>query len=194
MRCKVPLALLASLWVVGGASAQPPMPVYDPVTRIMTIKSGDSFDIVAVFIEGPDVSTVGCNLCDGMNLPGDDVGLSDASSWTVGFFAGSTQWIRTNPLSGRGFTGVMSDFWTDGNDMPQAWPQDFFILDFPDEGLGIATYPQGTQFSDFGTVTFVANDGSTFETSLVIWPEPRTGGFAAVVLGLFAQRYRRRFT
>ncbi|MEM8681329.1 MAG: hypothetical protein AAGF97_18435, partial [Planctomycetota bacterium] len=76
---------------------------YDPDTGIMTVDSG-SHDLVAIFIEGPDV-TATCNLCDGENLPGEDE-LVNISTWTQGFINGSTQWIRTNPLSGRGFIGL----------------------------------------------------------------------------------------
>ena len=78
----------------------------------------DGFDINAVLIGGPDVSTplvslgdgnVGCYLCEGMNLP--QTSATSAGTYTVGYGGvvptGSTQWIRTSPLQGSGFIGVV---------------------------------------------------------------------------------------
>ncbi|MEM8681712.1 MAG: Ig-like domain-containing protein [Planctomycetota bacterium] len=135
---------------------------YDPFTGIMHVDSGD-IDLVAVFIEGPDVSAgQGCNLCDGMNLPAEDPAGFDASTWTLGFINGSSQWIRTNPLQGRGFVGTIADSFIDGMGNEQPWPEDFPpFLDFPDLGGGIANYGPGLNSSDFGLVTFASDDGST---------------------------------
>jgi hypothetical protein len=135
---------------------------YDPITGIVTVDTERSDlinDLVAIFIEGPDVSVAGCTLCDGDNLPGTDV--ASASTWTVGYSAGATQWIRTNPLSGGGFVGSIGEYFIDGTGAQQAWPVDvppFF--DFPDPGMGIAVYPTDLGASDFGNVTYASDDGT----------------------------------
>ena len=181
LRCLV----VASTWLVlfttlGWAQHA----IYDRATGIVHINSGFS-DLVAVFIEGPDVSTplAGCSLCDGMNLPGTDA-LSDASTWTVGFINGSTQWIRTNPLQGRGFVGVMADYYVDGNGMTQAWPDDFPpFLDFPDVGGGIADYSNAGSPCG-GLVTFASDDGSTSTSILSCIPEPVFTPWMFVMIGI----------
>ena len=102
----------------------------------------DGEDVVALFIGGLDVSTAGCLLCDGMNLPGQNNSTSGASTWTVGYSAGSTQWIRTNPLFGPGFTGVIGTGFLDSNGDSQTWPEDIPpFIDFPDAGVGLFNNP-----------------------------------------------------
>ncbi|MEM8681330.1 MAG: Ig-like domain-containing protein [Planctomycetota bacterium] len=155
------------IWVSSLTWGQFPTANYDPVTGIMSIDS-DGIDLVAVFIEGPDVSQgMGCNLCDGMNLPAEDPSGFDASSWTLGFINGSSQWIRTNPLQGRGFVGTIADSFIDGTGNTQPWPDDFPpFLDFPDVGGGIANYGSGLSLGDFGLVTFASDDGSVYTYEL----------------------------
>ncbi|MEM8681488.1 MAG: hypothetical protein AAGF97_19245 [Planctomycetota bacterium] len=140
---------------------------YDPESGVMCLDTGIT-DLVAVFIEGPDVSELGCELCDGMNLPGEDA-LGNSSTWTVGFINGSTQWIRTNPLQGRGFVGAIGEYFVDGNGVEQAWPEDFPpFLDFPAAFAGIANYGPGLSSSDFGLATYAADDGSVVTSSVTV--------------------------
>ena len=161
----------------------------------------DGADAVAFFIGGADVATVGCELCDGMNMPGTD-GLGDTSTWTVGAIGGSTQWIRSDPLQGRGFAGVSTYQFLDGADMPQAWPEDFApFVDFPDENLGIANYGPGAMFDkvlDDGTQLWnaqLATDGGavfyTNITTIPFIPEPTGLGLLSLgVVGLLGFRRR----
>ncbi|MEM8681045.1 MAG: PEP-CTERM sorting domain-containing protein [Planctomycetota bacterium] len=165
---------------------------YDPMTGIMTVDSGN-IDLVAVFIEGPDVSAgMGCNLCDGMQMPAEDPAGFDASTWTLGFINGSSQWIRTNPLQGRGFVGTIADSFVDGMGMDQPWPDDFPpFLDFPDVGGGIANYGTGLGAGDFGLVTYASDDGSTTTSGVTVIPEPATAGLLSIA-GLALLGLRRR--
>ena len=154
---------LFSLLCAASVSAQ--SFTYVPSTGIMTARSG-AIDLVAILLEGPDVSVTGCNLCDGMQLPGTDA-LGNASDWTVGFANGSTQWIRTQPLQGVGFRGTIASNWIDGNGDLQPWPADFLPFnDFPDEGMGLAIYPTGLTSSDFGTVTYSTDMGGMLTTTV----------------------------
>jgi hypothetical protein len=161
------IALVLLLTLASLSTAQALNFAYDPSTGVLSVDTLD-FDLVALFIEGPDVSVSGCNLCDGMNLPGTDA-LADASVWTVGYSAGATQWIRTNPLQGRGFVGSIGDFYIDGKGVQQNWPLDFPpFLDFPAEGLGIAVYQTGLSSADFGNVTYASDDGTVVTERLCI--------------------------
>ncbi|MEM8680293.1 MAG: hypothetical protein AAGF97_13175 [Planctomycetota bacterium] len=153
--------------------------IFDPATGIMNVDS-QGVDLVAVFIEGPDVTGT-CNLCDGENLPGTDA--LTASTWTLGFINGSSQWIRTNPLQGRGFVGVIAEEFVDGDGLIQPWPEDFPpFLDYPEEGLGIASYPIGTTCDDFGTFTYASDDGSSGTGCLICLPEPGLSGWLGVLI------------
>ena len=159
------LSFLLAALMLSHASAQLPSANYDSLTGIMTVDSGE-YDLVAIIIEGPD-ATLNCNLCDGMNLPGTNA-TDDTSTWTLGFVNGSTQWIRTDPLMGRGFVGEIASHYIDGSMTQQPWPMDNPpFLDFPDEGLGIATYPTGLPSSAFGTITFATDDGSVFQCDTI---------------------------
>ncbi len=165
----------------------------------------DGSDVVAAFIGGVDVSVAGCQLCDGMNLPGGETNLSDASSWTVGFSAGSTQWIRTSPLSGNGFRGVVGTGYVDSSDATQTWPGDFApFLDFPEAGEGIANYGAGLSdtafakvFSDSGVdynVNFgtdASGNGFTNVTIVPAVPEPTSFSLLGLA-GLALLGFRRR--
>jgi hypothetical protein len=126
---RIAVATVLAQLMVTVAIAQ--IATYDPSSGVMCVDTQGT-DIVAIFITGPDVSVAGCELCDGMNLPGSDA-LAGTSTWTVGRSAGSTQWIRTNPLVGRGFVGSIGEFFIDGNGVSQDWPEDIPpFLDFPD--------------------------------------------------------------
>jgi hypothetical protein len=138
------------------------------------------------------VSVSGCTLCDGNNLPGEDA-LAGASTWTVGRSAGSTQWIRTNPLAGRGFVGSIGDYYVDGNGATVTdWPADVPpFLNFPEAGMGIAVYAAGLGDADFGEVTFASDDGSTSVGVVDIVPEPATFSLLGLA-GLALLGLRRR--
>jgi hypothetical protein len=155
---RIAVATVLAQLMVTVAIAQ--IATYDPSSGVMCVDTQGT-DIVAIFITGPDVSVAGCELCDGMNLPGSDA-LAGTSTWTVGRSAGSTQWIRTNPLVGRGFVGSIGEFFIDGNGVSQDWPEDIPpFLDFPDPYAGIANYGPGLTPSDFGEATFASDAGSS---------------------------------
>ena len=165
----------------------------------------DGNDAVAFFVGGDDVSTNGCELCDGENMPGVDA-ISDVSEWTVGAIGGSTQWIRSSPLSGRGFAGVATSMFLDDMDAAQPWPMDVefppgnIIFDFPGEGLGFANYGPNAMFDQvlddgLGEATWSAqmatNSGAVFYTNVtpIGVPEPTALGLLSLaVFGLFGMR------
>ena len=60
-------------------------------------------DFVGLIVSGPDFRP-GCILCDGDSLPA--LTPPGFAFFTQGFIAGSTQWVRTFPLSGPGPVGV----------------------------------------------------------------------------------------
>ena len=181
------LTLLVVMGLSSMATAQ--KVIFDPATGIMNVDS-QGVDLVAVFIEGPDATGI-CNLCDGMQLPAEDPDGFDASTWTLGFINGSSQWIRTNPLQGRGFVGVIAEDFIDGDGVTQPWPDDFPpFLDFPDEGRGIAQYPLGTTCDDFGLVTFASDDGSTRPSCFICLPEPGLSGWLGVLIAGWFFRMR----
>lgn len=178
-----------SLW------GQIPTATYDPATGRMDINS-EAFDIVAVLIGGPDVSVSGCSLCNvgPNNLPGEATNFADASSWTVGFINSSTQWIRTNPLSGLGFRGEIGEFWIDGTGTTQPWPDDIPpFLDFPEAGQGIAIYPTGLTEADFPkvfsdgsgeadfNVRFGTDASGDFFANVIVLPEPNAMGLLGLM-------------
>ncbi len=134
---------------------------FGPVSRPVgtMLMDTDGFDVNAVLIAGLDVTTrsLGCDLCEGMNLP--QTSATSAGTYTVGYGGaapnGSSQWIRTSPLQGSGFIGVIGTGFLDGNGVPQPWPADFPpFLDFP--SLGLANYGPGLSGDDFPRIF---NDG-----------------------------------
>ena len=151
----------------------------------------DGVDLVVMSIGGPDVSVSGCSLCDGGNLPGMDA-TGDASTWTVGRSAGRTEWIRTNPLIGTGFRGVVGEAFVDGDDNLLSWPSDVLpAVDFPEPSTGIANYGLGLSDADFSRgfddgfggfwgITYVREEPGVFLTNVTVVPEP--GGHVAFVL------------
>lgn len=167
----------------------------------LTVDS-DGADLVAMFVGGADVSTAGCALCDGQNLPGADA-LAGASTWTLGFSAGSSQWIRTNPLQGNGFRGVIGNNFIDGSDTSQPWPADVPpFLNFSDPNAGIANYGLGASFNavfNDGTGEALweaqwatdASGGGFTNVTMVAIPEPAGASlFGFACLGLLGLRRR----
>jgi hypothetical protein len=145
-----------------------------PIAGETLLVDTDGTDMVAIFVGGSDLSIDGCELCDGMNLPGADE-LANASAWTVGYSAGSTQWIRTNPLVGLGFRGVIGVGYIDGNDMiVNSWPQPPPpFLNFSDPGRGLASVSNFCRESvfedDLGEtweVEFVTDGSDVFYTNI----------------------------
>jgi len=121
----------------------------------------DGYDAAAMLIGGKNVSTLalGCDLCDGMNLP--QSSATSAGTYTVGYGGvepnGSSQWIRTAPLQGLAFRGVVGTGFVDSSNVQQPWPADFPpFLDFPVQGL--ANYGTGLTSANF---PLVFNDGAT---------------------------------
>jgi hypothetical protein len=181
---------------------------------VMVLDS-DGFDVNAVLIAGADVTTplvtlgdgnVGCYLCEGMNLP--QTSATSAGTYTVGYGGvvpmGSSQWIRTSPLQGSGFIGVVgTGFVGDGGAQP--WPAEFLaFLDYPEDNSGLANYGPGLSDADFprvfddGTSEAVwsvrvasgATGDSLFTNVTVLVPEPGTGLLS--FLGLAALGWIRR--
>jgi hypothetical protein len=173
------------------------------------VLDADGYDTVAVLIAGKDVSTdvLGCDLCDGMNLPQDSA--TSAGTFTVGYGGvapnGSSQWIRTAPLQGTGFRGVVGTGFIDSGDAQQPWPADFPpFLDYPD--LGLANYGTGLTDADFplffddGTsnalwsVRVAANANPPIYTNVTVIPgipEPSAGLLGMVGLALTGMIRRR---
>ena len=98
---------------------------FGPVTRPggTLLLDTDGRDVVAVLVGGPNVSVApACDLCDGQELP---LSPSTGDTFTVGYAGGSTQWIRTSPLVGRGFVGVIGTGYVDQFGVPRhEWPAD----------------------------------------------------------------------
>ncbi len=178
----------------------------------LTVDS-DGFDINAMLVGGANVSLPpACDLCEGPpagpgpnNLP--ESSATQAGTYTVGYGGvvptGSSQWIRTSPLQGRGFVGVIGTGFVNSSGVQQPWPSDFPpFLAFPQ--LGLANYGPGLTDADFPQVF---NDGATdatwsvrvasgatgaalFTNVTVLVPEPTSGLLS--VLGLAALSFIRR--
>jgi hypothetical protein len=112
----------------------------------------DGTDVIAILIEGPDVTNSPDN---GNYLTGSTAFLPDpnappplfASSWTNGYVNGLSQFIRTNPLDTDGFVGVIGEY----DD-----PFGIFPL------LGLAHYDGCPE--DFGDVIIATDSGQIFST------------------------------
>lgn len=134
----------------------------------------DGTDAIAMLIGGPDATT-NCELCEMPNLPDPNPPFF-ASSWAAGFINGSTQFIRTAPIQGVGFEGVIGEY------------EDPFGI-FPD--FGITNYGPGLTANDFDSV-FIDDNGEFWEviygrdvgpnlfTNVTVIPEPTS------LLGLLA--------
>jgi hypothetical protein len=138
-----------------------------------------SFDIAAVLVGGPDVSlpngSLGCDICNGYRLPTGSAASTPVAGAdiTVGFAGGASQWIRTNPLSGTSYRGVVGTGWVRnttantvvGSAAAPVWPVDVIDPDAPEPPdsiyfgrfkQGLANYGPGLTSADF---TKVFNDG-----------------------------------
>lgn len=151
-----------------------------PITRPLgtVLMDTDGTDMVAVLIGGPDgVHELGAGPSNS-SLPDPNAPPFFASSWTNGFIADKEQFIRTNPLTGDGFRGVIGEY------------TDQFGI-FPD--LGLANYGAGAQFIknvDDGTgtmweVQYATNASGVFFTNVtpVVIPEP--GAMSLLSLAAF---------
>ncbi|MHC4992730.1 MAG: hypothetical protein ACYTGC_17300, partial [Planctomycetota bacterium] len=118
----------------------------------------DGVDVVVILVAGPN-GIPGCDLCDGGFLPDPNNPPFFASNWTMGFAAGSTQWVRTNPFIGPGYVGVVGE-----DDDPNN-------LGFPDHGL--TNYGPGLSDADFpgsfdgGRSVLIASDSGAHVTTNV---------------------------
>ncbi|MEM8681413.1 MAG: PEP-CTERM sorting domain-containing protein [Planctomycetota bacterium] len=146
----------------------------------------DGTDVVAMLVGGPDV-TLSCGLCSGNVLPGIDY-LANVSNWVVGYSPnGRTEWLRTNPLTGRGFIGVLGEEWIDGDGNAQPWSGGGFPPFVPGIEIGapLGYYDSGLTPLDF-TNTFEDPNGRSWEvgyggdttglllTNVTVVPEPST--------------------
>ena len=144
----------------------------------------DGTDVVAMLVGGPDV-TMSCGVCTGTDLPGIDY-LANASTWFVGYSPnGRTEWIRANPLEGRGFVGVLGEQWIDGAGQPNPWDAGGFppFVNGIDEGTPLAYYDPGLTSLAFSN-TFEDDNGRFWEvgygsdttglllTNVTVVPEP----------------------
>ena len=157
-----------------------------PVTRAAghMIVDTDGTDLVAMLVGGPDV-TMSCGLCTGMNLPGIDY-LANVSTWFVGYSPnGRTEWIRANPLQGRGFVGVIGEAWIDGNGQSHVWDSGGAppFVDGLEPGEPIAHYDPGLNslafsntFEDangrFWEVGYGSDTSGLLLTNVTVVPEP----------------------
>ncbi len=151
-----------------------------PIVRpggVLTLDTdGVANDIVAILVGGPNV-LADCDLCAGVNLPTQSPAHSQ---WTVGFSGGSSQWIRTSPLSGDGFKGVIGTACYDAADQLQSWPADGGGLDFPEAGLadygpGLAAGSFDEVFSDGvdnWSVLLATDAGGQIFTNVTVIDEP----------------------
>lgn len=177
------------------------------------------FDVTAVLVSGNNVSTptLGCDICDSDLTPFPEFRLPTGSPTsspvaggiqTVGFAGGATQWIRTSPLSGKGFRGVVGTGWVrvlSGNDVVvNAWPTNVTNDEEPDSGVSYGIQRQG--LANYGAGLTAANFPATFNdgASEALWsvrvaadtlpaiytnvtiipavPEPTTGVLGALCL------------
>lgn len=132
----------------------------------------DGNDMVALLIEGPDVTSPPD---DGNWLAGSSAFLPDknagaplfASNWTIGYIQGLNQYIRTNPLDTDGFIGVIG-----------VYPDPFEI--FPNLGLAPVGDP-----NDFigNTVIFETSNMGGFD-NLQVWPTPEPTTMSLVGMAL----------
>ncbi len=154
----------------------------------------DGTDMIAVLISGPDVSQppaqpggVGCDLCDNGFLPCLNCPPFFTATWAVGFAARATQWIRTAPLSGLGYQGVIGD---DPN--PNGFFPEFGLANYG-PGLGGSAFPP---IFDDGTgqlfsAIMASDNGDVFYLNFVV-PEPASGVTAMFALCILVARRRRR--
>ena len=159
----------------------------------------DGLDMVAAFIGTPFGELV-CLLCDGEDLPGADA-LANTSVWTVGESSGSMQWIRTHPLAGDGFRGVIGTGFVDADGTVQPWPADITpFRNFPE--LGLVQYAKGLSGNDFPLLfddgaggnwqaVLATNDGQSYLTNVTVVPEPQFVA-AATLASLLCLCKRRR--
>jgi len=162
-----------------------------------------SYDVVAVLVSGPNVSTPasGCDICDNFRLPtgSPTSAIVAGGTYTVGFGGSSTQWVRTNPLSGLGFRGVVGTGWVRSTGTPPnqvvgsaadpQWPADVIDPDDPTASVfygiqkqGLANYGPGLTAADFPatfddsvsetlwSVRFASDDGRNLYANVTIVP------------------------
>jgi hypothetical protein len=132
-------------------------------------------------------TALGCDLCTGSHLPQTDA-LADVGFYSVNYspagpaVAGASEWLRTSPLDGRGFLGVIGTGFVDGSGVQQPWPPDFPpFRNYPE--LGLANYGTGLTDADFPlkyvdgsgirwSVRFAADEAALLWTNVTVVPVP----------------------
>jgi hypothetical protein len=158
-----------------------------PITRragVMTVDT-DGVGFAATLVGGPLPT---CLLCDGEQLPSPD---GSASTWSTGFVASGLQFIRTSPLSGPGFQGVVGTGFLDSDGVAQPWPADVLpFANYPEEG--IVEFAPGMSMDEFGLVSWGGGMGGGGTTFVTVVPEPNFGWclFCAVASSLWWSRSR----
>ncbi len=133
----------------------------------LTIDTG-GLDMVTLLVSGPD-GVASCDLCDNGFLPDPGNPPFFVSTWTNGFINGSTQWIRTAPLQGSGYVGVVGQ---DPN--PNGFFPDFGLTNLG-PGLDASAFPAifgGPTEGGSGSFLFATDDGQEVVGNVVVVPEP----------------------
>ncbi len=137
----------------------------------------EGLDMVTLLVSGPD-GLANCDLCDNGFLPDPGNPPFFVSTWTVGFINGSTQWIRTAPLQGTGYVGVV------GQDPdPSGFFPDFGLTNLG-PGLTEADFPGIFGPTEGGSaVTFATNGGDELFLDVTVVRVPEPSAIFLLVLG-----------
>ncbi len=147
----------------------------------------EGLDMVTLLVAGPNGVT-NCDLCDNGFLPDPGNPPFFVSTWTQGFISGSTQWIRTAPLQGPGYVGVVGQ---DAN--PNGFFPDFGLTNLG-PGLTQADFPQlfASKAEGGGSFLFATDQALEVVGNVIIVPEPASFSLLSLaglaIMGLIRRR------